>query len=87
MVKRGGLENLFPLRASRVPAKDLLINGVFIPIIEVSAAECGPLVKIGCRVNLLSFLFFLWQGLVFVTRIMHTFIVLHVIDIYINGVV
>jgi hypothetical protein len=36
---RGGLENLFPLRARQVPAKDLLINGVFIPTIEVSAAE------------------------------------------------
>jgi hypothetical protein len=70
-----------------VPAKDLLISGVFISAIEGSAAECGPLVKKGCRVNLLSFLFFLWQDRVVVTRMMHTFIVLHVIDIYINGVV
>jgi len=56
---------LFPSKASQEPAKNLLINGVSIPVAEVFPVECGLLVKNNYRVNQLYFFFFLWQGRVF----------------------
>jgi len=42
---------LFLSKASQEPAKNLLINGISIPVAEVFPVECGLLVKNNYRVN------------------------------------